>query len=216
LSLLNYKSNEVTSEFWVKDVHSSPRFPEVTIVSWGEAEETDESVASLAKAPVLSLIGIFALLVLIFRSYLNPFIIITTIPLGLTGVALSFWVQRIDFSFMALIGVIGLGGIIVNFGIILISFIEQMRVYSNLELDKILIAASCVRLRSVLVTSLTTIGGLIPTAYGIGGKDSFIIPIALAWCLSTGSIFTLVWVPPAYAIVEGFKQRFSRLIRREP
>jgi len=206
----------VTSEFWVKDVHSSPRFPEVTIVSWGEAEETDESVASLAKAPVLSLIGIFALLVLIFRSYLNPFIIITTIPLGLTGVALSFWVQRIDFSFMALIGVIGLGGIIVNFGIILISFIEQMRVYSNLELDKILIAASCVRLRSVLVTSLTTIGGLIPTAYGIGGKDSFIIPIALAWCLSTGSIFTLVWVPPAYAIVEGFKQRFSRLIRREP
>lgn len=206
----------MTSEFWVKDVHSSPRFPEVTIVSWGEAEETDESVASLAKAPVLSLIGIFALLVLIFRSYLNPFIIITTIPLGLTGVALSFWVQRIDFSFMALIGVIGLGGIIVNFGIILISFIEQMRVYSNLELDKILIAASCVRLRSVLVTSLTTIGGLIPTAYGIGGKDSFIIPIALAWCLSTGSIFTLVWVPPAYAIVEGFKQRFSRLIRREP
>ena len=206
----------MTSEFWVKDVHSSPRFPEVTIVSWGEAEETDESVASLAKAPVLSLIGIFALLVLIFRSYLNPFIIITTIPLGLTGVALSFWVQRIDFSFMALIGVIGLGGIIVNFGIILISFIEQMRVYSNLELDKILIAASCVRLRSVLVTSLTTIGGLIPTAYGIGGKDSFIVPMALAWCLSTGSIFTLVWVPPAYAIVEGFKQRFSRLIRREP
>jgi len=206
----------VTSEFWVKDVHSSPRFPEVTIVSWGEAEETDESVASLAKAPVLSLIGIFALLVLIFRWYLNPFIIITTIPLGLTGVALSFWVQRIDFSFMALIGVIGLVGIIVNFGIILISFIEQMRVYSNLELDKILIAASCVRLRSVLVTSLTTIGGLIPTAYGIGGKDSFIVPMALAWCLSTGSIFTLVWVAPAYAIVEGFKQRFSRLIRREP
>ena len=206
----------MTSEFWVKDVHSSPRFPEVTIVSWGEAEETDESVASLAKAPVLSLIGIFALLVLIFRWYLNPFIIITTIPLGLTGVALSFWVQRIDFSFMALIGVIGLVGIIVNFGIILISFIEQMRVYSNLELDKILIAASCVRLRSVLVTSLTTIGGLIPTAYGIGGKDSFIVPMALAWCLSTGSIFTLVWVPPAYAIVEGFKQRFSRLIRREP
>jgi multidrug efflux pump subunit AcrB len=107
---------------------------------------------------------------------------------------------------MALIGVIGLGGIIVNSGIILISFIDQMRAETQMSLREILIKASVLRLRAVLVTSLTTISGLIPTAYGIGGVDYFIIPmaLALAWGLSTGTLFTLLWVPPAYAIVEEF------------
>jgi multidrug efflux pump subunit AcrB len=190
-------------------------FPDVSIIFGGEAEKTNESVASLANALVLSLIGIFALMVLIFRSYLNPFIIVTTIPLGLTGVSLAFWLQNIDFSFMALIGVIGLGGIIVNSGIILISFIEQMRQETTMSLEEILVKASAVRLRSVLVTSLTTISGLVPTAYGIGGKDFFIIPMAmaLAWGLTTGTIFTLLWVPPAYAIVEAVTARMRSLFR---
>lgn len=180
------------------------QYKEVSIVFGGEAENTNESVASLFQALILSIIGIFALLVLIFRSYLNPFIIMTTIPLGLVGVALAFFIHGKPLSFMALIGVIGLGGIIVNSGIILISFIDQMRAETQMSLREILIKASVLRLRAVLVTSLTTISGLIPTAYGIGGVDFFIIPmaLALAWGLSTGTLLTLLWVPPAYAIVE--------------
>lgn len=187
--------------------------PDVSIVFGGEAEKTNESVASLFSAMVLSLIGIFALMVLIFSSYVNPFIIVSTIPLGLTGVSVAFWLQNIDFSFMALIGVIGLGGIIVNSGIILISFIEQMRLETTLSLEEILVKASAVRLRSVLVTSLTTISGLIPTAYGIGGKDFFIIPMAmaLAWGMTTGTIFTLMWVPPAYAIMNDISTKMRSL-----
>jgi multidrug efflux pump subunit AcrB len=182
------------------------QYKEVSVVFGGEAEKTNESVASLFQALILSMIGIFALLVLIFRSYLNPFIIMTTIPLGLVGVSLSFFIHGKPLSFMALIGVIGLGGIIVNSGIILISFIDQMRAETQMSLREILIKASVLRLRAVLVTSLTTISGLIPTAYGIGGVDYFIIPmaLALAWGLSTGTLFTLLWVPPAYAIVEEF------------
>jgi multidrug efflux pump subunit AcrB len=151
---------------------------------------------------VLSAIGIFALLVLIFRSYLSPFIILMTIPLGLVGVALAFFLHQRDLSFMALVGVVGLGGIIVNSGIILISFIEQMRQETDLPLREILIKASSMRLRAVLVTSLTTIGGLVPTAYGIGGVDYFIIPmaLALAWGIATGTILTLYFVPPLYAL----------------
>jgi multidrug efflux pump subunit AcrB len=113
---------------------------------------------------------------------------------------------------MALIGVIGLGGIIVNSGIILISFIEQMKVETTMALDEILVKASALRLRSVLVTSLTTISGLIPTAYGIGGSDFFIIPMAmaLAWGLTTGTILTLIWIPPAYAISEAVTSLFRK------
>lgn len=206
------KANAIIKEEFEK---ISKSYPAVSIVFGGEAEKTNESVASLASALLLSLIGIFALLVLIFKSYMNPFIIVSTIPLGLTGVSVAFWAQRIDFSFMALIGVIGLGGIIVNSGIILISFIEQMRSETDLPLQEILVKASALRLRSVLVTSLTTISGLIPTAYGIGGKDFFIIPMAmaLAWGMTTGTILTLIWVPPAYAIVESVTQKFKRPFR---
>lgn len=188
-------------------------YKQVSIVFGGEAEKTNESVASLMSALLLSLIGIFALMVLIFRSYLSPFIIMTTIPLGLTGVSFAFFLQRMDFSFMALIGVIGLGGIIVNSGIILISFIEQMKEETKMSLREILIKASALRLRAVLVTSLTTISGLVPTAYGIGGVDYFIIPMAmaLAWGLTTGTIFTLIWVPPAYAIFDDMNQKIRRL-----
>jgi multidrug efflux pump subunit AcrB len=193
------------------------QYKDVSVTFGGEAEKTNESMTSLFGALILSIIGIFALMVLIFRSYINPFIIMTTIPLGLTGVSFSFWAHGMDFSFMAIIGIIGLGGIIVNSGIILISFIEQMRVETDLPLDIILAKTSSMRLRSVLVTSLTTISGLIPTAYGIGGSDEFIIPMAmaLAWGLTTGTIMTLIWIPPAYALVESGSRMIGRIFRKQ-
>jgi multidrug efflux pump subunit AcrB len=191
----------------------SSTYKDVDIVFGGEAEKTNESVGSLFTALILSVIGIFALMVLIFRSFMSPLIILTTIPFGLVGVSAAFFIHGKPLSFMAMIGVIGLGGIIVNSGIILISFIEQMRVESNMSLREILIKSSALRLRAVLVTSLTTISGLVPTAYGIGGVDYFIIPmaLALAWGLSTGTILTLYWIPPAYAIVESLQEKWNKL-----
>ncbi len=196
----------------------SDQAPSVTIEFGGEAEKTGESIASLMIALVLSLIAIFALLVLVFASYSRPLIILTTIPLGLIGVSFAFFIHDKPLSFMALIGIIGLGGIIVNSGIILISFIEQLKVETTLPLRDILIKAASLRLRSVLVSSLTTISGLIPTAYGIGGVDYFIIPMAmaLAWGLTTGTIFTLFWIPPAYAIMDSLAARVKRLMRSRP
>ena len=121
-----------------------------------------------------SLIGIFALLVFLFNSYSKPLIILTTIPLGLVGVSVAFFLHQRPISFLALIGVVGLSGIIVNSGIVLISFIEQMKKTSKLGLNEILIKSAGLRLRAVVVTSLTTVGGLLPTAYGIGGADTFV------------------------------------------
>lgn len=188
------------------------KYKEVSLEFGGEAEKTNESVSSLFNALILSLIGIFALLVLIFRSFLSPFIILTTIPLGLVGVSIAFFIHQKPLSFMALIGIIGLGGIIVNSGIVLITFIEQMKEESGLSLREVLIKSASMRLKAVLVTSMTTISGLIPTAYGIGGVDYFIIPmaLALAWGLTTGTILTLYWVPPAYAIVDELLKKFEK------
>ncbi|MBH47240.1 MAG: hypothetical protein CME71_03620 [Halobacteriovorax sp.] len=187
--------------------------PAVSIKFGGVAESTNESMASLANALVLSLIGIFALMVFLFRSYLRPFIIMTTIPLGLLGFAIAFYLHDRPVSFLALIGIIGLGGIIVNSGIVLISFIDEMRAEGKLELDVILAKASRLRLRAVMVSSLTTISGLLPTAYGIGGADSMLIPmtLAMAWGLTSGTLLTLIWIPPAYAILEDWVALMVRI-----
>lgn len=195
------RANKLLEEVYNK--HSA-KFPSVSLVFGGVAESTKESMDSLKDALVLSLIGIFALLVFLFRSFLRPVIIMTTIPLGLLGFSIAFWGHQRPISFLALIGIIGLGGIIVNSGIVLISFIDQMRDEGDLSLDEILVKASGLRLKAVLVTSLTTISGLIPTAYGIGGTDAILVPmtLAMAWGLTSGTVLTLVWVPCAYAILE--------------
>lgn len=203
-------ANAKLLEEWklIEDEH-----PAVSIKFGGVAESTNESMASLANALVLSLIGIFALMVFLFRSYLRPFIIMTTIPLGLLGFAVAFYLHSRPVSFLALIGIIGLGGIIVNSGIVLISFIDEMRAEGKLELEEILAKASRLRLRAVMVSSLTTISGLLPTAYGIGGADSMLIPmtLAMAWGLTSGTLLTLIWIPPAYAILEDWIAFLMRL-----
>ena len=197
-------------------------YKDVSLVFGGEAESTNESMASLFNALVLSLIGIFALLVFLFNSFLRPAIIMSTIPLGLVGFSVAFAFHQRPISFLAMIGIIGLGGIIVNSGIVLITFIDQLRAESQLTLDEILAKASGLRLRAVVVSSLTTISGLFPTAYGWGGSDAILIPmtLAMAWGLTSGTILTLVWVPCAYALLEDltrFTQKVSNAVfRRKP
>lgn len=189
-----------------------PSFPEVSLTLGGAGENTKESMESLSVAMAISIIGIFALLVFLFKSFIRPVIILTTVPLGIVGVSAAFYVQQLTVSFMALIGVVGLGGIIVNSGIVLISFIEDMRKNDSLTLNEVLIKSSALRLRAVIVTALTTVSGLMPTAYGIGGSDAFIVPMAmsLAWGLVSGTTLALLWVPCAYAITEDFINYFSK------
>ncbi|MEX1100089.1 MAG: efflux RND transporter permease subunit, partial [Bacteriovoracaceae bacterium] len=187
--------------------------PDVSLVFGGQAESTKESMQSLGQAGVLALMGIFALLVFLFKSYIRPLIIMSTIPLGLIGFSIAFYFHGRPVSFMALIGIIGLAGIIVNAGIVLISFIEQLKEEGKMELHEILVRASGMRLRAVLVTGLTTISGLLPTAYGIGGSDAMLVPmtLAMAWGLTSGTILTLVWVPCAYALLEDWNNFLKKL-----
>lgn len=193
------------------------KYPDVNLVFGGEGQSTKESMQSLAEALFIALIGIFALLVFLFKSYLRPIIIMSTIPLGLVGFSVAFFFHNKPISFLAMIGVIGLAGIIVNSGIVLISFIDQMKEEGKMNLHDILVKASGLRLRAVLVTSLTTISGLIPTAYGVGGSDAMLVPMtmAMAWGLTSGTILTLIWVPCAYAILEDMDAFMKKILGRK-
>lgn len=209
--MTSIKANQVLATAYNE---ARAEFSDLSIVYGGEGESTKESMQSLFEALILSLIGIFALLVFLFKSYLRPIIIMSTIPLGLVGASVAFYASGRPISFLALIGVIGLGGIIVNSGIILISFIDELKNDPNrtMTLNEILVKASSLRLRSVVVSSLTTISGLFPTAYGIGGSDALLIPMtfAMAWGLTSGTVLTLIWVPPAYGILEDLASLFSK------
>ncbi len=187
--------------------------PDVNMVFGGEQESTNESLVSLGNALILALIGIYGIMVYIFRSYLAPGLIMTTIPLGLLGVSVSFWAHGRPVSFLAMIGVIGLAGIIVNNGIILIDFINQMKDEGKMELRDILIKAPTIRLKPVMATSLTTMGGLFPTAYGIGGADAMLVPMtmAMAWGLTTGTLLTLIWIPSGYAIIDDMSKLMNKI-----
>jgi multidrug efflux pump subunit AcrB len=211
--------NQKIKEVWQK---LEPQYPEVSLIFGGVEESTQESMQSLFDALILAVIGIFALLVFMFHSFLRPFIIMMTIPLGLIGFSLAFFFHGKPISFMALIGIIGLTGIIVNSGIVLIEFIEIAR-KEGMKLEEALVKASSQRLLAVVATAFSTMLGLFPTAYGIGGSDPMLIPItlAMAWGLTSGTILTLIFIPPAYAIIEDWvawllKQRLFKKFSHLP
>lgn len=195
-----FSANQLLKDEWNR---INMKYPEVSLIFGGVEESTQESMSSLFEAMGLALIGIFALLVFMFHSFLRPFIIMMTIPLGLIGFSVAFFFHGKPVSFMALIGIIGLTGIIVNSGIVLIEFIEIAR-KEGMKLEEALVKASSQRLLAVVATAFSTMLGLFPTAYGIGGSDEMLIPItlAMAWGLTSGTILTLIFIPPAYAIIE--------------
>jgi multidrug efflux pump subunit AcrB len=179
-------------------------YKDVSAVFGGEEESTNESLQSLGIALIIAIFGIFATLVFVFKSFLKPFIILTTIPLGLVGVFYAFAVGQRPLSFLAFIGIVGLSGVVINSAIILVDYIEELRASrKDLDLDHILVLASKQRLRAVMATGLTTVVGLLPTAFGLGGYDPILIPItlALSWGMIIGTVLSLVWIPSFYSVL---------------
>lgn len=200
-------ANAIAREIFSK---VSPRYPLVSAVFGGEEESTNESLQSLKIALILALFGIFATLVFTFGSYTHSLLVLSTIPLGLVGVFYSFTLVNRPLSFLAFIGVVGLTGVVINSAIILVDFIRELQAERGpqVSLQEILIEASGRRLRAVLATGLTTVVGLLPTAFGWGGYDAILVDItlALSWGMIIGTILTLIWVPAGFLILSQFKQ----------
>ncbi len=194
---LNEKARKILLEKIVK-------YPEVSFIFGGEEESTNESLQSLFIALIISIFGIFATLVFTFKSFLKPLVILSSIPLGLVGVFYAFTLGQRPLSFLAFIGIVGLSGVVINSAIILVDYIEELRnTRPDLDLKDILILASKNRLRAVLATGITTVVGLLPTAFGWGGYDSILVPItlSLSWGMIIGTVLTLIWIPSLYLVL---------------
>ncbi|MFT7538971.1 MAG: multidrug efflux pump subunit AcrB, partial [Lysobacterales bacterium] len=175
----------------------------------GEFEDQMKSTRNLLMSYLFALFLIFILLVAMFKSIAQPFIIMFAIPFGIVGVILAFWVHDIilpagrPLNFFAMMGLVGLTGIVVNDSVVLVDFINRARI-KGMARRKSIIEAGQKRLRPVIMTSVTTIGGLVSVAYGIGGGDPFLKPMALAivWGLTFSTVLTLVGIPCLYAIAD--------------
>ena len=170
----------------------------------GEAQETAESMVSLGIAMAMSAVGIYLVLVLLFNSLIQPLLVMFAIPFGMIGIIGAFALHAQPLGFLAIMGVIGMMGVVVNDSLILVNHIN---VHREMEPDKkflrIVAEGTASRLRPILLTSITTVAGLLPTAYGWGGLDPFVSPMALAlsWGLVFATLITLVLVPDTFPLV---------------
>lgn len=173
-------------------------WPNLQLQIGGEAEESQSSMTSLIVAFIAAIVGIVFVLMLLFNSIVQPLLVLMAVPFGLIGVIVAFVLHQESLGFVAMTGVIGLVGVLVNDSLILVNYVNQLRENDHgADLRRIIAKGTSVRLRPIIITSITTVAGLLPMAYGIGGTDPFMAPMALAmgWGIFLATPITLILLP---------------------
>jgi multidrug efflux pump subunit AcrB len=168
----------------------------------GEYEETTESFESLGLAYIVAAILIFTLLVSQFDSLAQPFAILTSLPLSIIGAMIGLYVTGNDFSIMSFIGLVGLSGIVVNDSIVLVDCINRMR-KTGLSLFEAIIAGGQQRLRPIISTTVSTVGGIVTLTITDELWEGLGVVIIFGICFAT--VLTLVVVPVMYSLFEGMR-----------
>jgi len=182
----------------------------------GEEERSQESVRGLIFSFVFALIGIFVILAIQFNRISYPILVMLAIPFGVIGIVIGFFIHGAPLSFMAMMGFVALTGVVVNASLVMAVFIQRL-LDEGVPWRQAILESGRRRLRAVLLTAITTVVGLLPTAYGWGGHDPFVAPMALAlsWGLMFSTIITLYSVPAALGIALDCKHGLLRLLGRE-
>lgn len=175
----------------------------VTAVLSGQEEEMRRSMTSLIFAMALAIFLVYLVMASQFESFLHPFVVILTVPLGATGAILALAATGRSINVVAMIGAVMLAGIVVNNAIVLIDAINQLRQAGRTKLEAIIEGAST-RLRPILMTTATTVLGLSPMALGLGEGAELRAPMAITVIggLLVATLLTLVVVPAIYAMVD--------------
>ncbi len=179
----------------------------------GRAEERANSLKDLRLGGLLALAMIYIILAWVFASYSNPFAVMAIIPFGFVGAVVGHGIMGYNLTIVSLIGLLGLSGILVNDSIILVSQAGE-RLKQGQNLAEAAIGASQDRLRAVILTSLTTIGGLLPLLFETSRQAQFLIPMAitLVFGLGAATILVLVLVPAILGVGEDIKNIMRAII----
>lgn len=189
-------------------------FPDgYAVILGGEADAIQENSRQLLLVILVAVFLVFVVMAVQYESLVNPLAILLSIPLSLVGVSGALWITGSALSAPVLLGVILLAGIVVNNAILLVEYIEQFQREGHTR-EEAVIEAGSVRLRPILMTSLTTGAGMLPLAMGIGEGSSLMQPLAVAVVggLSVSTLLTLFVVPSAYLILHGIMDRVKGVL----
>jgi len=210
---LNNLVRDTESE-WAGDLDNK-----ITVNYGGEEEKNQESFRSLGFAFAFALIAIFFILAIQFNNMVYPLIVMLAIPFGAIGVIFSFYLHDLfwkpmPLSFFSSLGMVALTGVVVNSSLVLLVFIQRAR-QQGMDIHEAIIQAGRRRLRAVLLTAITTIVGLLPTAYGWGGLDHFVSPMALSlsWGLVFATFITLFTIPATLAVGHDIRTGFWKIFK---
>ena len=197
----------------VQEIVKSVNIPvNITTEMSGDFEDRQEMMGDLTTLLILILILVYMVMAAQFESFVNPFVIMFSVPFGFMGVLLGLRITGTTFDIMSMIGMLILIGIVVNNGIVLIDYINLMR-ERGMEVIEAAVTAARSRLRPILMTTLTTVIGMLPLAFGRGeGSEMWhSLGMTVAWGLTFSTIVTLVLIPTIYCI---FATRQERRLRR--
>lgn len=184
------------------------------LIYGGEEEAIRENNRQLAIVIGLAIFLVFVVMAVQYESFVNPLVILLTIPFSLIGVGLALGATHTPLSAPVMLGVILLAGIVVNNAILLVDFAEHRRTERDMPLREAVIEAGVTRLRPILMTTTTTVFGMVPLALGIGSGTELMQPLAIAVVggLGLSMLLTLFVVPSAYLVLNGVANATMRLL----
>ena len=185
------------------------RYPGYSLDFSGEFEEFKEAFSNIGILFAFGILLMYLILGTQFHSFLQPVIIMFTIPLGFMGAMFGLLITGGTFTIGTMYGVVALSGVVVNDAIVLISFINDARA-RGVSRFRSIIEGGSKRLRPIILTSVTTIAGLLPTSLGLGGQSKMWIPFAnvMIFGLGVATVMTLFIIPGLYAIIDDLKLKF--------
>jgi multidrug efflux pump subunit AcrB len=191
--------------------------PAVTLTMGGEFTETASTVGGMATVALLAVLAITMVIAVMLNSVLDALFVVVVIPFGIAGVILAFFFHGKPLSMFAMLGGIGLAGVVVNTSIVMVDAVKQrlaeLDQADDAEKRATMIDAVVERLRPILVTTISTLGGVLPTAYGLGGYDAVLSPMSLAlgWGLAFSTLVTLFLVPSLFTVAQDIRTVPRRL-----
>jgi multidrug efflux pump subunit AcrB len=186
----------------------------VTIQLGGDSQRSDLVIRSFGRTALLSIGGILAILLLLFRRLLDPLVIVLALPLSIIGAVLGLLITQSDVGMISLIGVIFLFGIVNKNAILIVDYTNQLK-RSGLSQREALLTSAPRRLRPILMTTLSTILGMLPLAlgWGVGAELRQPMAVAIIGGLTTSTILSLIVVPVLYSLVDDVEMFLIRSFR---
>ena len=191
-------------------------YPGLKIILEGDAKRSAESFGSLYLWMPISIMGMFVIIAAMFRSYIQPLLIMLTIPFGLVGAVLGHMVMGHMLSLLSVFGMVALTGVVVNDAIVLIERVN-MNIAQGMEFFEAIYQGGVRRFRAVMLTSISTIGGLLPLILETSQHAQQLIPmgISLAFGVAFATLLTLILLPCFYTIINDLRFGFAMLRGRK-